>query len=369
MQIDYKKLVDLIVDASGLKIDNVEKQLVDLIDEIKQSLSEGNSFQIEEFGTFSNLDGNMIFIPSTKLETEINFKYVGMEPIDLDGVNSSSDKGKENPEDSLKETDEIDYLDILQDDNQIEEAISNLKVESEKNVVYDSHSSKSDKSEEDEQLNKMFEDIFADSKKTQSKKNSDSKIKTSVKSYHSQNVAKNSKSLPIFLWISLIIIALSGSLIIALDYFSIINLPNLTQQTSPTNTIINESLDSGDLQIVDESSEEKSSETVVEATQNGLNNFPKIEDQYGFKGEFSVLGNDGYTIILYSLRNQTNAISETQKLIDAGYRGFIIPISNKRYGMLYRVCLGQFSSIDDASEAVKDVQNLLPKNYIIKKIN
>lgn len=85
MHLDHPKFVDLLVENSGQDREKVEKQLTELISDIKSALAEGEAYEIEGFGIFSKLGNNVMFIPSEGLETEINYKYVGMEPIEIPG--------------------------------------------------------------------------------------------------------------------------------------------------------------------------------------------------------------------------------------------------------------------------------------------
>lgn len=366
MQIEHKKFVDLLIDASGIEVEKAEEQLSKLIVEIKQSLKEGKPYQIEGFGIFSRLQSTFIFTPSEKLNTEINFKYVGMEPIELDETNISSNKREQDSIQSLEEAVEKKAIKLDQENDLMEVSTSTTEVERVEEVVAGLDSDENDRNKEDLLLNKMYENSSVDGKKIEQKVHQINKKR--IESYPAKNIARNSNPTPVFLWITLLII-FSGSVIVALDYFSIIKMPLLNQSTTSTNTNVDEFLDSKDSQIVHESNQEQVSQYVVQPIQTELNTTLKIKDKYGLTGQFSALSNDGYTIILYALRNKNNAINETQKLIDAGYRGFIIPIINQQYGMLYRVCLGQFGTKVDASLALKKVENLLPENYIIKKIN
>ncbi|RNC83956.1 MAG: hypothetical protein ED557_09300 [Balneola sp.] len=84
MHIDHKQLLDLLIETSGQDQEKIEKQIAELIDEINQAVADGEAYEIEGFGIFSGLGDRILFIPSKELETEINFKYVGMEPIELD---------------------------------------------------------------------------------------------------------------------------------------------------------------------------------------------------------------------------------------------------------------------------------------------
>lgn len=95
MLIDNEKFIALLSDNSGIEKEKVEKYLEELISEMKTSFDEGEGYEVEGFGIFSKLGSNILFIPSEELETEINYKYVGMEPIELPG-------GQEQQENSIQ---------------------------------------------------------------------------------------------------------------------------------------------------------------------------------------------------------------------------------------------------------------------------
>lgn len=97
MLIDNEKFVGLLVENSGIEKEKVEKYLEELINDIKSSFDEGEGYELEGFGIFSKLGANVLFIPSEELETEINYKYVGMEPIELPS-GTSEDVKDENEE-------------------------------------------------------------------------------------------------------------------------------------------------------------------------------------------------------------------------------------------------------------------------------
>lgn len=95
MHIDHQKLIELLIDASGIEAEKVEQQIGELIEEIQQALADGEAYEIESFGIFSGLGNRVLFIPSKELETEINFKYVGMEPIELEEGQVQEEKEEE----------------------------------------------------------------------------------------------------------------------------------------------------------------------------------------------------------------------------------------------------------------------------------
>ena len=101
MHIDHQKLVELLTDASGIEAEKIEKQIGELVEEIHQALEDGEAYEIEGFGIFSGIGNRVLFIPSKELETEINFKYVGMEPIELE--ESQVQKEEKDDEDPFAE--------------------------------------------------------------------------------------------------------------------------------------------------------------------------------------------------------------------------------------------------------------------------
>lgn len=99
MHIDHDKLVELLVETSGIEKEKVEGQLEELVEEIKEAISEGDAYEVSGLGVFSGIGNNILFIPSDDFATEINYKYVGMEPIEMDDA-ASEDEDTSQPEDS-----------------------------------------------------------------------------------------------------------------------------------------------------------------------------------------------------------------------------------------------------------------------------
>jgi len=98
MLIDNEKFIGLLVENTGIEQEKVEKYLEELVNDIKTAFEEGDGYEVEGFGVFSKLGASVIFIPSEELETEINYKYVGMEAIELPGSTSEKvEVEEENP--------------------------------------------------------------------------------------------------------------------------------------------------------------------------------------------------------------------------------------------------------------------------------
>ncbi|MCR9132978.1 MAG: SPOR domain-containing protein [bacterium] len=590
MHIDHQQLLDLLAEASGLDAETTEKQLNELIADIKQSLSDDEAYEIEGFGIFSSLGNRIMFIPSKELETEINFKYVGMEPIELDeptpsfddpfeglddessaeeidleankpvgkdlgtrfaglidddindpdlepaedpgpemwgveahkedesadrlfaslmgedyekpieedeGIDTSdedefdgfddvfadadqeeansNDLGAEvaafmggdsdSEQNDEKDTDEllddvfaemesdgllnddmteetlglddsdavIDYAEVPQEDGEDDYIAADLNSisaenEAEKEEPEEEEPEPEDNSENDLELEKEvdldFEDPFMNleddqvdesvlrmeefddteivpviknittddptdtDQKAETTKEPEEKETKTKKKEKPVKASKNSEAAPAWLWVVLIVVVLGGG-VVGLGYFNILNIPFISPSTStvattsqpatpppvvettpaPVNDPVSESPTETSQTEEPVTNQEQAAPPIVENTQPVQNQTSNDAEKYGLTGSLSADGMDGYTIVMYSLSNQQNALSEQQKLQNNGYRAIVAPIESERYGTLWRVSLGQFASLFDAAVAAEEIETLLPDNYFIKKIN
>lgn len=92
MHLDHSKLIDLLAETSGIDKEKVENQLEELVGEINEAIEEGEAYEVDGFGVFSAIGNNVVFIPADELATEINYKYVGMEAIEMDEASDTVDE-------------------------------------------------------------------------------------------------------------------------------------------------------------------------------------------------------------------------------------------------------------------------------------
>lgn len=102
MHVDQSKFIELLAEASGIDADKIEQQLGELAEEIRQAIADDEAYEIEDFGIFSGIGNRIMFIPSKELETEINFKYAGMEPLEVDEEVVASAEEEESDEDPFE---------------------------------------------------------------------------------------------------------------------------------------------------------------------------------------------------------------------------------------------------------------------------
>ena len=108
MKIDKKKLIELLIDKTGMDRKEVEAQMDQLIDRILDASERGKALEINEFGLFYFDQNNELkFEPSEELSTEISFKYAGMKPVELKPKRNTGippELGDSEPSDSKKES-------------------------------------------------------------------------------------------------------------------------------------------------------------------------------------------------------------------------------------------------------------------------
>ena len=111
-------------------------------------------------------------------------------------------------------------------------------------------------------------------------------------------------------------------------------------------------------------------DTVVSAPLNvtSAKNIPADQPKYGLMGVVDSRANDGYTLVLFSLSNRQNAMEKYQLYKDQGYRSLISPVNSERYGLMWRVSIGQFATVNDALSAASELPNDFSNDYFITKI-
>ncbi len=95
---------------------------------------------------------------------------------------------------------------------------------------------------------------------------------------------------------------------------------------------------------------------------------PVDQPRYGLMGEVDTRANDGYTMVLFSLSNRQSAMEKYELYRSAGYRSLLSPVNSSRFGLMWRVSIGQFSTVEQALEVAKELPKEIIKDYFITKI-
>lgn len=91
MKIEKQQLIELLVVKTGLDQKSIEKQLDELVGRIRDAADRGKALEVKGFGLFYYSEtGDLKFDPSEEFKTEVNFKYTGMEPIEVQEAHAAA---------------------------------------------------------------------------------------------------------------------------------------------------------------------------------------------------------------------------------------------------------------------------------------
>ena len=98
MKISNAEFLKLLSDEIGQDEKVTGIHLLGLISEINQKVDDGGKYNIPGFGTFSKIKGSLSFTPDDGFAKEINYKYEGMPPIDVDAAKAVVDEDSGKPD-------------------------------------------------------------------------------------------------------------------------------------------------------------------------------------------------------------------------------------------------------------------------------
>lgn len=376
MIIDKEKLIQLLVDKTGFEEAEVEAQLLELIKRVNQAAEEGKTFEIEGFGTFGMEDGVLQFTPSDTLETEINNKYAGMKPIEL--IGAFKEPAAEMP-DVVDEAEDPEEGSWTFDEKAADEE-EDRPVEEPAPVTAESDEEKIIALSDllNDEVEKVLETTKEEKEKQSSEKEPDKVSKESVEKTEQEKqkevspVGKQEKEkdkIGRFLVAAVIVIALGVTGFLVYDmgfdegnsgfsssFMSADNQPVEQAQTSSPGTTEEENA------ITSAGDPEPEQEEEVATTEETSEQSP-----YGLRGQVNRDINNGYTIVVHSLRSMDKAEENRQDLEAQGFRALI---SKASVGgtMYYRVGIGQFPTVEAAQDAIDEIPEQYTNRNFIKRI-
>lgn len=378
MKINKTELIEILSIKTGLEKEEVEDQLKELIKRIKDAASRGKALEIKGFGIFYFDDAkNLRFDPADSFRTEVNFKYAGMEPVevkpprdtsvdttdpeevpivdeDVFGLEDETDEPADEPEIEIeagfssdeKLAEEIDISESPEEEEDMEE-------ESKPSFMFDS-------GEEDEA---SFDYLFGAEEKEAPEPVPDEELKkagtapspgTDIDLREPDAKSEKKKRDPVIM----ILAAVLAVVVLVAGFFIISDMMDAPPRQDPVAadmpveqppaeaeqdvTEAGEPEPADEVQATDEPAEPVADEAVV----------------YGLTGDLVSGANDGYTIVLYSMRRSNNADAAAERLRNDGYRTIV---AERTVGgdRMYRVSVGQFESVSSAQQQA----NNLPEPY------
>ncbi|MCC5942860.1 MAG: SPOR domain-containing protein [Balneolaceae bacterium] len=368
MNIDKPKLVELLVDKTGMQPEDVERQLDQLIERIVDAANRGKALEIKDFGLFYfDESGELKFDAAEELSTEISFKYAGMKPVELKPERDSSMP----PLDIQQGNEELDSEPDTVPSKPITEAIEEddaeqdpFGLDDESEDDFDFLSDIEEPVTETEEADEVAAAVVPEEKPLKKEKSSPVK-----------KIPPRKKSNAGFIAIAaiLLLVILIGGTIWFMDT---LNNSEETAETSAAElpvlvvpdelsviteedednidqlTAIEEAeTEDGDLPVEQEPETEVEEEIdAVPATQQQISEQPL----YGLRGAVLDEANDGYSIVIHSFNTEETARTTAATLTQDGYRTLV----NSRTvagNSMWRVSVGQFETLSDAQEAARQL--------------
>lgn len=355
MTINREKLVQLLVEKTDMKENEVEAQLNELTKRILDAAHRGKALEIKGFGLFYfDENAELSFKPSEQFDKEINFEYAGMEPVELKP--SQIDTPKSKAEDSAS-TNEPDKAGKKKDEPESEDDVFGIgKTLSAKNEDEDDDPSS-------EPFGRLFQDPSSEikpQKEDEVKKKGTTSGKKAPKTDQPKQARKKPKRDPM----ATIIVVIVGVVVLALGYLlisdyldapepDVAETPQQVQTeeppvaTEPDITNTEEPIESEQVEEIGAPAEETDESTAAEQ-----------QDTYGLHGEYMEISAPEFTIVVHSMRNAGMAENTAEELRQEGYRTSVTQRTVDGQ-VVYRIGIGQFESIPSAMAEAE----ILPEPY------
>lgn len=383
MTINKAKLIELLVERTGLEKEKIEEQLLQLIMRIQQAAGQGKSFQIEGLGTFNVNEDTLHFDPADTLETEINHKYAGMKPIELIGAFKEVPAAEEEeseavsmPEDQMQKESSAGE-DLMEKIKEMREELSKPPVPLKEPVA--DHIEQSG-GEEESKTSFIFD---AESAIEEQRPENEEPAATTQSAKREKEKSKDPIGTVITIFVIILVIGVSGWLIYDLGLLSALN-TNMQLTGQKEQTVQSASGQPGD--PLTESSSDQSSSSLTKVNSEGETDQSASEQQrvntvsgkedtdtpvetaaYGLMGTASTRGNDGYTIVVHSLGSKSTSRGIQENLESEGYRT-VLTSALVNGSTFWRIGLGQFETVSDAQKAVRMLPEQYKSNHFIKRI-
>jgi len=384
MKINKSQLVELLTEKTGLEKGEVEQQLKELIKRIKDAAGRGKALEIKNFGMFYfDSDKNLRFDPADSFRTEVNFKYAGMEPVEVKPPRDTSSPADEPGKTKEEKPDEEDVFGLEESTPAKKEKKEEKKGKKEEeegklSPVFElDDGSPSEKPEVDDD---PFKDLLGDDKIKPAKEKeikkagttpaisvstqSDKKKQPEKTPPKKSQPSKKKKKDPVMLVMAVVL-----AFVIVVAGFFIINdmmdSPPPQQPASPDAAGLTEQQE-----IIEPAPEPEPADVVEPDTEPEpavQEPEPVTETVYGLTGSIVDEANDGFTIVLHSLRNNNNAQAAAENLREQGYRTIVIERTVDD-ASVFRVAIGQFPTVREAQEKAAELPEPYRNQNFIQRI-
>lgn len=386
MTVNNVKLVDLLVQKTGLEKEQVEEQLHQFIERIQAEVEKNGTFKVAGLGEFSLRDGGLYFTAEENLATEINHNYAGMKPIEL--IGAFKDKPDASVSEEQEESDAADSVfgieEYREETTHQEEPGEDLGADAENKTEEPKETPPEPEIKENTPSFKLDEEII---EIEEQHPKHEAAATSRQKAFEPKKKRESKDTVGKMLVTAVIVIALgvSGWLAYDMGFLDIVqgtisygnnfsegrtagNLNAVQNETGRTGKDNNAGSDSdpaaGGGSTGEETSEQDQAKPISNITDIAEESRQSI---YGLRGGAAPKAKDGYTIVIHSLRNEAKVRSLNEELQQEGYRTIVYSASVRNI-TFWRLGLGQFKTVKDATEAASTLPDPYKSNHFVKRI-
>jgi cell division septation protein DedD len=379
MKIDKQKLIELLVNKTGMGKKEVEDQLEQLIERILDAAKKGKALEIKDFGLFYfDESGELKFDPADELSAEISFKYAGMKPIEIQPDRDTTivpDSG-----DDIDVEDDI-YLEKVTSTEDITEE----KVDERDDFFIEHEEEKPrkplkveffDELEDDEgqSVDEEFDFLSDLPAEPKTRKAGEKEKLAAAKTRSHQPRKRKQNNIVIWIIAAILLIGLiaaglyvwlSGHSVTAPQSQQAVVTPQAQPGTQGLTDITDDLPSPGGTTVPDDSETGFDTEPVPETTvqtqsqpQTVQQTIPQDQPLYGLMGVLNQQAVNSYSIVLHSFTEEPTAVNTANQLAMEGYR---VQVTTRTVAnnTMWRVSVGQFETLADAQAAA----NTLPVPY------
>ena len=376
MKIDKGKLIALLVEKTDDDKDAVRRKLDEMIDQIQEAVKSDRQFHIDNFGTFSRVEGELDFEPALQLETEINQKYTGMKPIEL--MEAFKESGAGEPVAQNGQETEVTPSE--------EEEVSTPDEPEEKPTTVPETESEDEETKQQVPPVPMMDEVDSDEKKdipepedqeedfepvAEEPAIAESETETEQpRPAMRYGRERNSSSSTVLVLLALAIIVIAGAWML---YFTGV-IGQSGNENSRSGAITDTTQQMGTQQGPPASTGDTTT-AASEVEQNGIDSVSQSNQtrstetagRYGLRGTRNENIESAYTIVIHSFRLRSTVQEIADSLNREGYRTVLFegaPNESARW----RLGLGQFETINDAQQATGQLSAPYDEDHFITRI-
>jgi hypothetical protein len=373
---------------------------------LNNELNETDSVQLTGLGTLNKDIYGISLELDPSFAIEINYKYAGMQPIIVsDDFNVGIEEEEESEVEVDPDPEEESEVEVDPDPEEEPEVDVEREPEKESEPEEETQSEEEVDSEPEEESEGDVEREPEEEQESEPDLDDEAKARIAKRtaSLRSPKRTKKSNLTPIYIGIGVVFIA---AMIAGWQFYlkpildepamlvgdsstepsnvtEAIDSDSISEEQQPSAALYNEKNGlegeaSGTMGMNEESSiispENSASrintDSVVSAPIMAKNvaEIPADQPRYGLMGEVDTRANDGYTLVLFSLSNRQSAMEKYELYRSAGYRSLLSPVNSSRFGLMWRVSIGQFSTVEQALEVAKELPKEIIEDYFITKI-